>query len=115
MPKACLKVLSWLFSAGLVWAKPLLQQALLKTFAICNTYIGEENTLYHFDMYRVDGWDDLYSTGFFDFLETDAYMAIEWSENVYGALPDDTLMIEIERIGENDRLFKMYKKSEEEE
>ena len=35
------------------------------TFAICNTYIGEENTLYHFDMYRVDGWDDLYSTGFF--------------------------------------------------
>ena len=85
------------------------------TFAICNTYIGEENTLYHFDMYRVDGWDDLYSTGFFDFLETDAYMAIEWSENVYGALPDDTLMIEIERIGENDRLFKMYKKSEEEE
>ena len=85
------------------------------TFAICNTYIGEENTLYHFDMYRVDGWDDLYSTGFFDFLETDAYMAIEWSENVYGALPEDTLMIEIERIGENDRLFKMYKKSEEEE
>ena len=62
------------------------------TFAICNTYIGKENTLYHFDMYRVDGWDDLYSTGFFDFLETDAYMAIEWSENVYGALPDDTLM-----------------------
>lgn len=35
------------------------------TFAICNTYIGDENTLYHFDMYRVDGWDDLYSTGFF--------------------------------------------------
>ena len=56
-----------------------------------------------------------FTTGFFDFLETDAYMAIEWSENVYGALPDDTLMIEIERIGENERLFKMYKKSEEEE
>lgn len=36
-------------------------------------------------------------------------MAIEWSENVYGALPDDTLMIEIERLGENERLFKMYK------
>lgn len=34
------------------------------TFAICNQYIGDENTLYHFDMYRVDGWDDLYSTGF---------------------------------------------------
>lgn len=36
-------------------------------------------------------------------------MAIEWSENVYGALPDDTLMIEIERIGENERLLKCIK------
>ena len=66
-------------------------------------------------MYRVDGWDDLYSTGFFDFLETSAYMAVEWSENIYGALPDDALMVEIERISDNERLFKMYKKSEVEE
>ena len=85
------------------------------TFAICNTYIGKDNTLSHFDMYRVDGWDDLYSTGFFDFLETSAYMAVEWSENIYGALPDDALMVEIERISDNERLFKMYKKSEVEE
>lgn len=84
------------------------------TFAICNTYIGSENTLYHFDMYRVDGWDDLYSTGFFDFLETDGYIAAEWSENIYGALPDDAIIIEIERLDENKRKFKMYKKSEEE-
>ncbi|MBR2133728.1 MAG: tRNA (adenosine(37)-N6)-threonylcarbamoyltransferase complex ATPase subunit type 1 TsaE [Eubacterium sp.] len=84
------------------------------TFAICNTYIGENNTLYHYDMYRVDGWDDLYSTGFFDFLDTDAYMAVEWSENIYNALPDDTLVVEIERLGESTRKFRIYKKSEEE-
>lgn len=84
------------------------------TFAICNTYIGSDNTLYHFDMYRVDGWDDLYSTGFFDFLDTDAYMAVEWSENVYGALPDDALVVEISKLDENRRLFKIYRKSEEE-
>lgn len=85
------------------------------TFAICNTYIGSANTLYHFDMYRVDGWDDLYSTGFFDFLDTDAYMAVEWSENIYGALPDDTCMVEITKADENTRTFKIYKKSEGEE
>ena len=84
------------------------------TFAVCNTYIGNENTLYHFDMYRVDGWDDLYSTGFFDFLNTDCFMAVEWSENIYGALPDDTLMVEIEKISDNSRRFKIYIKSEEE-
>ncbi|MDE6471058.1 MAG: tRNA (adenosine(37)-N6)-threonylcarbamoyltransferase complex ATPase subunit type 1 TsaE [Eubacterium sp.] len=85
------------------------------TFAICNTYIGELNTLYHFDMYRVDGWDDLYSTGFFDFLETDAYIAVEWSENVYGALPEDTCIVEIAKTDDNSRTFKIYKKSEVEE
>lgn len=84
------------------------------TFAICNTYIGGENTLYHYDMYRVDGWDDLYSTGFFDFLETDAYIAVEWSENIYGALPEDSTIVEIEKLSDNARKFKIYKKFEEE-
>lgn len=83
------------------------------TFAICNTYIGKDNTLHHFDMYRVDGWEDLYSTGFFDYTDTDAVIAVEWSENIYGALPDDTLVIEIEKITENSRRFKMYRKSED--
>lgn len=85
------------------------------TFAICNTYIGKANTLYHFDMYRVDGWDDLYSTGFYDYIDTDAYMAIEWSENVYGALPQDSYIVEISKIDENSRTFKIYQKSEVQE
>ena len=38
------------------------------TFAIVNVY-GEHNELCHFDMYRVESWDDLYSTGFFDYID----------------------------------------------
>lgn len=83
------------------------------TFAICNTYIGSSNTLYHFDMYRVDGWDDLYSTGFFDCIDSDNYVAVEWSENIYGALSDDSVIIEIEKISDTKRKFKIYYKSEE--
>ena len=63
-------------------------------------------------MYRVDGWDDLYSTAFFDYLDSGAYMAIEWSENVYGALPDDAVMVEITKLSENERKFQIYKKEE---
>ena len=29
------------------------------TFALVNEYRGEKQTLYHFDMYRISGWDDL--------------------------------------------------------
>lgn len=82
------------------------------TFSICNDYVGSNNRVYHFDMYRIEGWDDLYSTGYFDFIDTDAYILAEWSENIFGALPDDALIIEIEKLGENDRLFKIMTKQE---
>lgn len=82
------------------------------TFAICNDYIGKNSVLHHFDMYRVDGWDDLYSTGFFDCLDGKAYTAVEWAENVYGALPDDSYIVEISKLSENGREFKIYKKGE---
>lgn len=82
------------------------------TFAICNQYIGKDNSLYHFDMYRVDGWDDLYSTGFFDCLDSGAYVAVEWSENVYGALPADAIIVDIKKISDNEREFRICKKGE---
>ena len=82
------------------------------TFALINEYIGGRLPLYHFDMYRISGWDDLYSTGFFDYLETDAYILAEWSENVFGALPDDAVIIEIEKIDENTRKFIFKSKSD---
>ena len=74
------------------------------TFALVNEYSGMV-PVYHFDMYRVTSWDDLYSTGFFDYLDT-GVLIIEWSENIEGALPENALRITISR-GENDnqRIF----------
>lgn len=76
------------------------------TFALVNEYSGKFN-IYHFDMYRVTTWDDLYSTGFFDYLDM-GVLVIEWSENIEGALPDNALKITISR-GENDdqRIFEI--------
>ena len=100
------------FTAGFVKGLGIDAEVSSPTFAICNDYIGETDRVYHFDMYRVEGWDDLYSTGFYDYLDTDAYILAEWSENIFGALPDDSIIIEIERIGENDRKFRIMTKSE---
>ena len=47
-----------------------------------------------FDMYRVKSWDDLYSTGFFDYLDS-GVLVIEWSENIEGALPEGCIRISI--------------------
>lgn len=34
-----------------------------------------------------------------------AILAVEWSENIEGALPPDTLRVRFERLGETDRLI----------
>lgn len=73
------------------------------TFALINEYIGGRLPLYHFDMYRVSGWDDLYSTGFFDYLEAGGVIAAEWSENIDGALPENTVTVSFTRIDDNTR------------
>ena len=54
-------------------------------------------------MYRIDTLDDLYSTGFFDYLESGGILAIEWSENIDGALPEDTIFVTISQTGPDSR------------
>ena len=70
------------------------------TFALVNEYTGRLK-LIHFDMYRVETWDDLYSTGFFDFLDSGLVLAIEWSENIENALPEGCIHVDI-RPGEQE-------------
>lgn len=76
------------------------------TFAIVNEYHSKYN-IYHFDMYRVSSWEDLYSTGFFDYLDT-GVLIVEWSENIENALPENTVRITI-IPGDNDseRIFEI--------
>lgn len=72
------------------------------TFTLVNEYSGRL-TVEHFDMYRVESWDDLYSTGFFDYLDTDSVLAIEWSENIEGALPENAVRIDIRQGASEDQ------------
>lgn len=63
------------------------------TFAIVNEYSGAFK-IYHFDMYRVTNEDDLYSTGFYDYLNK-GIVVIEWSENIISSIPDDAIKIHL--------------------
>ena len=100
------------FTSGFVRGLGIDAEVSSPTFAICNEYIGENARVYHFDMYRIENWDDLYSTGYFDYLNDESYILAEWSENIFGALPDDAIIIEIEKLGENSRKFYIKEKSD---
>lgn len=78
------------------------------TFAIVNEYEGKL-PLFHFDLYRLENYDDLYSIGFFDYLTRGGIIAAEWSENIpdLAADLDDgkraVYTVRIEKTGENSR------------
>lgn len=88
------------FSRGFVKGRKVEAEVSSPTFSLVNEY-GGEPPIYHFDMYRVDSWDDLYTTGFFEYIDMGAILLVEWSENIENALPEDSIRVEIER-GESD-------------
>ena len=95
------------FTSGLCEGYGIKAEVSSPTFALVNEY-GNTKKIYHFDMYRISTFDDLCSTGFFDYLDTDAVLAIEWSENIENALPENYIRIEFER-GDSDesRILKL--------
>lgn len=97
------------FTRGLARGLGFTGQVTSPTFALVNEYIGGRLSLYHFDMYRIESWEDLYSSGFFDYKEAGGVIAAEWSENIEGALDDDTIEVKFERIDENTRKITINK------
>lgn len=79
------------------------------TFSIVNEYRGVVS-LVHFDMYRVSGEDDLVSTNFFEYLDGENIIAIEWSENIVEFLPKSFIKIEIVKLNENQRKIKISRR-----
>ena len=65
------------------------------TFALVNEYKGERLSVFHFDMYRIEDEDELYSIGFFDYADRRGICLVEWSENIEDSLPDSYLRVEI--------------------
>ncbi len=70
------------------------------SYAIVHEYGGPYN-LCHFDMYRINGEDDLYSIGFFDY--DGCIMAVEWSEKIEELLPSPRYEVSILKEDEEQR------------
>ena len=67
------------------------------TFALVNEYRAKPRPIFHFDMCRISGEDDLLSIGFYDYLDRPGICLVEWSENIPYALPDDYIRVEIRK------------------
>ncbi len=91
------------FVRGMAKGRGLTAEVSSPTFALVHEY-GGNPPLVHFDMYRVSGWEDLFSTGFFEYIDAGCILAVEWSENIEAALPEGkTVRVTITAEGETDR------------
>jgi tRNA threonylcarbamoyladenosine biosynthesis protein TsaE len=76
------------------------------TYTVVNEYKGKNLPLYHFDVYRIEDEDDLYSVGFYEYLQK-GICVVEWSENIESSIPKNAYRVTIKRgkNPENERII----------
>lgn len=65
------------------------------TYTIVNEYPDGRLPLFHFDLYRLGSYEELFELGWEDYLERGGICAVEWSESVDG-LPEATVRVRLE-------------------
>lgn len=73
------------------------------SYTLVNTYPTDDFVVAHYDMYRIDSLDDVYSTGFYDEIGTEKVLIVEWSEKIEEDLPDIAIRIKLTPLGESVR------------
>jgi tRNA threonylcarbamoyladenosine biosynthesis protein TsaE len=67
------------------------------TFSIVNQYYTTNNeTLYHFDFYRINKQEEVFDLGYEDYFFSGKYCFLEWPEKIESLLPDETTRIYLE-------------------
>lgn len=91
------------FTKGLAKGLGITRTVSSPTFTIIKEYIGRL-PLYHMDAYRIeDEWEEL---GLDEYFHGEGVSVIEWPDMIGEQLPENRLVISIERIGDTRRKIK---------
>jgi tRNA threonylcarbamoyladenosine biosynthesis protein TsaE len=67
------------------------------TFSLVNEYrIPGGESLFHFDLYRINSLEELFDLGYEEYFFGDSYLFIEWAEKAESLIPDRCLKVYIE-------------------
>lgn len=83
----------------------VIQDVSSPTFALVNEYeTSNQNTLYHFDFYRIKNIEEVYDIGYEDYFYSSNLCLIEWPEHIEPLLQnEEVLKVHIKPIGEGIR------------
>lgn len=68
------------------------------TFSIVHAYEAPRSAVYHVDLYRLDGPQDLQNIGWDDLVLADALVLVEWPDRAGDQIPGDHLPIELRHV-----------------
>jgi tRNA threonylcarbamoyladenosine biosynthesis protein TsaE len=63
------------------------------TYSYVNEYESKKGKIVHIDAYRLSGYKELESIGFFEYLKEDIYLFVEWSDNIENYIPKNSNLI----------------------
>ena len=72
------------------------------TYTIVNEYYGEPS-LFHFDLYRISGEQELFDLGWQDYLDRGGICAVEWFERAFPDGYNGAVTVELIRIDDDTR------------
>jgi len=72
------------------------------TYTLLNIYQGRM-PLYHFDLYRLSGDDDVVALGFSEYFYGNGTCLVEWAERLNDELPQSRLEIHLRYVDDNSR------------
>ena len=76
------------------------------TFALINEYKTEKNnTIFHFDFYRIKSISEAYDFGYEDYFYSGDYCFIEWPELIESLLPSITVKVYLKEIENGTRII----------
>lgn len=73
------------------------------TFPVLNIYDSDVGNIFHADLYRVENIKDLNELGFFDILNLDNWVFIEWPNKFKKIFDENFTIVKIDKMSENER------------
>ena len=77
------------------------------TFPILNIYDNKKNKIYHADLYRVENIKDLNEIGFFDIVNTNDWLFVEWPKKIIDLIDKPFSIVNINIEDDNMRKIEL--------
>ncbi len=97
------------FTKSLFKALGVKDEVTSPTFTLLKEYKTKKFELNHFDMYRIENENEALEFGVLDYFNNkNAINVVEWYQKINGLIPENYILIKINKLGETEREFEFF-------